>query len=124
MMNQADENSYFLRLAISPDPTHEDRDHTLFLRELTERIMQRLEDRFQCSLPWVAAIHADHAEHRHVHAIVIVPNRLTVQDLQRLRTTATEAALEQLERLDLLQAARMRDQGQDQEQREGLELGL
>src|SRR6266851_9894635 len=101
MIDQADKHSYFFRLVISPDPKREDTDKNLALREITERTIQSLEDRFQQPLQWVAAIHADHAEHRHVHAIAIVPERLNVQDFQRMRSAATEEALEQLHQLDL-----------------------
>src|SRR5205823_448669 len=68
MIDQAAKGSYFYRLVISPDPKSEDSDKQLALRELTEQTMQRLEDRFQQPVQWVAVIHADHAEHRHVHA--------------------------------------------------------
>jgi len=120
MIDAAAKGSYFFRLVISPDPQREDSDKNLALREITERTIQSLEDRFQQPLQWVAAIHADHAEHRHVHVIAIVPERLNVQDFQRMRSAATAAALEQLRQLDLLREARERTQ----EQREGLELGL
>src|SRR5579859_4388871 len=79
MIDQAAKSSYFFRLVISPDPKHEDGARDLSLRELTERTMRSLEDRFQRPLQWVAAIHADHAEHRHVHAVAILPERLHVQ---------------------------------------------
>src|SRR3989440_1934240 len=101
MIDQADKNSYFFRLVISPDPKREDSDKNLSLREITERTVQSLEDRFQKPLQWVAAIHADHAEHRHIHAIAIVPGRLQVQDFQRMRGAATEEAREQRRQLDL-----------------------
>lgn len=120
MIDQADKNSYFFRLVISPDPRAEDQDKSLSLREITEKTMHSLEDRFECSLQWVAAIHADHAEHRHVHALAIVPERLNVQDFQRMRSAATEAALEQLQHLDLAREALI----QGQEQSDGLELAL
>jgi hypothetical protein len=68
----------------------------------------------------VAAVHADHAEHRHVHAIVIVPERLQVQDFKRMRSAATEAALEQQRQLELAREQRERSQ----EQSEGLGLEL
>jgi len=100
MIDQADNNSYFFRLVISPDPKREDSDNNLVLRALTEKTMASLEDRFQEPLPWVAVIHADHAEHRHVHVIAIVPERLQVQDFQRLRSVATEEAREQRRQLD------------------------
>src|SRR2546423_5739619 len=105
MIDQADNNSYFFRLVISPDPKREDSNKNLALREITERTIQSLEDRFQQPLQWVAAIHADHAEHRHVHVIAIVPERLQVQDFQRMRSAATEEALEQRRHLDLSREA-------------------
>ncbi len=123
MIDQADKHSYFFRLVISPDPMNEDAGRDLSLRELTERTMQNLEERFQHSLQWVAAIHDDHADHRHIHAIVILPQRLQVQDLQRLRGAATEAALEQLQHLDLVRDARAQSQ-EHQELSDGLELAL
>ena len=120
MIDQAANGSYFFRLVISPDPVREDSDKNLSLREITERTMQSLENRFQQPLQWVAAIHADHAEHRHIHAIAIVPQRLNVQDFQRMRTAATEEAREQLRHLDLMREARE----PSQEQSDGLGLGL
>src|SRR6266567_5460470 len=101
MFDQADKHSYFFRLVISPDPQREDKDKNLSLREITERTIQSLEVRFQKPLQWVAAVHADHADHRHVHVIAIVPERLQVQDFNRMRSAATEGALEQLRHLDL-----------------------
>jgi hypothetical protein len=120
MIDRAANGSYFYRLVISPDPEREDGDKHLSLRELTERTIQNLEDRFQQPLDWVAAIHADHTENRHIHAIVVVPGRLQVQDFQQMRSAATEAALEQRRQLDLIREAHE----QRQEQSEGLELGL
>jgi len=110
MIDQAANGSYFFRLVISPDPQREDSDKNLSLRELTEKTITSLEDRFQRPLQWVAAIHADHADHRHVHAIAIVPARLQVQDFQRMRSAATEEALEQRRHLDLIREARDRSQ--------------
>src|SRR6266700_3049029 len=118
MIDQAANGSYFFRLVISPDPTREDSDKNLALRELTEKAIQSLEDRFQQPLQWVAVIHADHAEHRHVHAIAIVPARLQVHDFQRMRRAATEAALEQRRHLDLIREAR--EQSQEQSDSLGL----
>src|SRR6266700_4664206 len=118
MIDQADKTSYFFRLVISPDPQREDSDKNLALRELTEKTIASLEDRFQRPLQWVAGIHADHAEHRHIHAIAIVPERLNVQDFQRMRSAATEEALEQRHQLDLAREQRELSQ----QQSEGLGL--
>jgi hypothetical protein len=110
MIDQADKTSYFFRLVSSPDPMSEDSDKNLSLRELTEQTIASLEDRFQRPLQWVAAIHADHTEHRHIHAMVIVPERLQVQDFKRMRSAATEAALEQVQQLALAREQRERMQ--------------
>src|SRR2546423_5129884 len=120
MIDQADKNSYFFRLVISPDPAREDNDKNLALREITARTIQSLEDRLQKPLQWVAAIHADHTDNRHIHALVIVPMRLQVQDFQHMRSAATEVAREQRRQLDLQRETRE----QSQEHSEGLGLEL
>jgi len=102
MIDEAEKGSLFFRIVISPDPQQEDTDKDLFLRDITEQTMQRLEDRFQKHLQWVAAEHNDHAPHRHVHVVAVVPGRLQVQDFQLLRQTATQAALAQRKERDLL----------------------
>jgi hypothetical protein len=118
MIDKAAKGSYFFRFVISPDPSREDSDRNLSLRELAEQTIRSLEGRFRQPLPWVATIHADHAEHRHIHAIVIMPERLNKQDFQLLRSSATGEALEQRRQLDLAREQRERSQ----EQREGLGL--
>jgi hypothetical protein len=118
MIDEAAKGSYFFRLVISPDPKSEDSDRNLRLRELTEKTIQNLEDRFQRPVHWVAAVHADHTEHRHIHALAIVPERLNVQDFQHMRSAATEAALEQARQLDLARE----QQELSQQQNEGLGL--
>lgn len=102
MIDQAEKGSLFFRFVISPDPKTEDIERDIFLQEITEQTMQRLEDRFQKQLQWVAAEHDDHAPHRHVHIVAIVPGKLNVQDFQVLRQTATQAALAQRQERDLM----------------------
>jgi len=102
MVDEAEKGSLFYRIVISPDPQQEDTDKDLFLRDITEQTMQSLEDHFQKHLQWVAATHDDHAPHRHVHVVAVVPGRLQVQDFQLLRQTATQAAVAQRKERDLL----------------------
>ncbi len=108
MVDTAEKGSVFFRFVISPDPIKEDTEKDLFLREIIEKTMHTLEDRVQKSVQWVAAVHADHTPHRHVHVVAVVPGKLQVQDFQALRQTATEAALFQ---------RRERDQAREQKQR-------
>jgi hypothetical protein len=118
MIDQAANGSYFFRLVISPDPKSEDSNKELPLRELTEQTMRSLEDRFQHPIQWVAAIHADHAEHRHVHALAVLPERLQVRDFKLMRSVATQVALEKRRQLDLAREQRELSQ----QQSEGLGL--
>src|SRR5437660_12840454 len=60
MIDQADNNSYFFRLVISPDPKRTDRDKSLSHRQLTKKSLQSLEDRFEQPLHWVSAIQHGH----------------------------------------------------------------
>ena len=95
MVDEAERGSIFFRFVISPDPATEDTRRDLFLREITEQTMLGLEDRLRRQIQWVAATHDDHAPHRHVHVLAILPKKLQVHDLKALRHIATEAALQQ-----------------------------
>src|ERR1700730_1893233 len=110
MIDEAEKGSLFFRFVISPDPKQEDTERDLFLREITEKTMLSLEDRLHREVQWVAATHDDHAPHRHVHIVAIVPGRLQVQDFQALRQTATGAALAQRQERDLAQQQKARIQ--------------
>ncbi len=109
MIDEAEEGSNFFRFVISPDPKTEDSEQDLHLREITEKTMYTLEKRLQKQVLWVAVEHADHAPHRHVHVVAIVPGRLQVQDFQVLRQTATEAALFQRKEHDLAREQKERE---------------
>ena len=102
MIDTAEKGSYFFRFVISPDPVKEDTAKDLFLREITEHTMRSLAERLQTDVQWVGVEHADHAPHRHVHVLAIVPGRLQVPDFQAMRKTATEIALLQRRERDLL----------------------
>lgn len=96
MVDEAHQGSFFFRFVISPDPKQEDTLRDLFLREMTERTMHALADRFpKQPITWVAVTHADHAPNRHVHVLVVMPRRLQVKELQELRLRATTLCLEQ-----------------------------
>lgn len=106
MVDAAETGSIFFRFVISPDPKGEDSERDLFLREVTERTMNALEERLHTQVSWVAAEHNDHAPHRHVHVVAVVPGRLQVHDFQSMRQAATEAALQQRHERDLAREQR------------------
>jgi hypothetical protein len=92
---------YYYRVVISPDPRREDRYKDLELRTLTISTMLTLEEHYGKSIQFVAAIHNDHAPHRHVHALVILNGRrLTRADFAALRDHARNRSLTQRRFLD------------------------
>ena len=103
MIDEAKKGDMFYRLVLSPDPKEEDRPKDLDMRELTERTIRTLEERAGEPVLWVGVLHADHAPHRHVHVLALVPGKLNVADLQALTGAATEAAQFQRQNLDLAQ---------------------
>jgi len=117
VIDEAEKGSLFFRFVISPDPKGEDTGKDLFLREVTEKTMLRLEEHIQKAVFWVAAEHDDHAPHRHVHVVAVVAGRLQVQDLQAMRTQATETALEQRRHRDLAREHQEREKEEAQWER-------
>jgi hypothetical protein len=100
-MFTGEKGSLFFRFVISPDQQRKDTKRDLHLRAVTEHTMLRLEERVQTAVSWVAAVRAEHTPIRHVHIVAVVAGRLTAQDFQALRQTATEACLEQRKERDL-----------------------
>ena len=115
LVEEAEKGSFFFRFVISPDPKGEDSERDLFLREITEKTMLSLEERVHQPLSWVAVEHNDHAPHRHIHVLAVLPGRLQVQDFQTMRQSATAAALEQRKQRDLMQEQQARMQGEGRE---------
>src|SRR5438270_1535191 len=116
MIDEAQKGSYFFRFVISPDPKTEDTERDLFLREITEQTMLGLEDRLRRHIQWVAATHDDHAPHRHVHIMAILPKKLQVHDLKALRSIATEEALGQRRERDLVKEGQQKWEEQGKEE--------
>lgn len=101
MISGAKRNTRFYRLILSPDPNREDSLKDLSLRELTEKTMRHLGKLLHQKIPFIAAIHDDHAPHRHIHVIALVPKTLDKKAFQSLRAVATENALFQRRERDL-----------------------
>ena len=114
MIDAAEKGSLFYRLVFSPDPAKEDTNKDLFLRDVTEQAMHTLEERFGQKLSWVAASHQDHAPHRHVHVIAVVPGKLYAADFQAMRQTATEAGLWQRQERDARKEAQQKKEQEAQ----------
>jgi hypothetical protein len=91
--------SYF-RFAVSPDPRTEDTHKDLDVRALAARTLRELEDRLGRPVAWVAALHDDHADHRHAHVLAVVHGVVRTDDLRALAREATAAARDQRRQLD------------------------
>ena len=113
MIDEATKGRYFYRIIINPDPTREDTERDLPLRELIEATMETLAARREMHIPWVAAVHDDHSDKRHIHALAVVKGRLKIEDLQALREAATEEALFRRRERDL-----MREEARQERERE------
>lgn len=105
LIDQARRGTVFFRIMLSPDPRQEDRFEDLNLRELTADALLYLQQRLQTEIHFIAAEHADHRPHRHVHLIALIQGRLTKADIQALRAFVTEAALRERQELDLARQA-------------------
>jgi hypothetical protein len=92
MIDEASKGRYFYRVIVNPDPVNEDSEKDLPLREIIEYTMQTLEERTNNPVQWVAAVHDDHTDKRHIHALAVVKGRLTREDLSALIDAATEEA--------------------------------
>jgi hypothetical protein len=62
--------------------------------------MQTIEEIVGTPVIWVAAVHDDHTDKNHVHALASVQGRLEKPDVRRLIEVATQACREQRRELD------------------------
>jgi hypothetical protein len=102
MIDDAPKGRYFYRFVVSPDPETEDKERDLPLREMIDSTMQTLEERLHQQIQWVATIHDDHTDKRHMHALAIVKGRLKREDLEELIKAATREAQLQREARNLM----------------------
>jgi hypothetical protein len=102
MVEDAPKGRYFYRFVINPDPVNEDKEKDLLLREIISYTMQKLEERLKQQIQWVAAVHDDHTDKRHIHALAVVKGRLKREDLEALIQAATEEAQLQRGSRDLM----------------------
>lgn len=116
IIDQAEKGSIFWRIKISPDPKTEDSKRDLSMQEVTEKTMNTLQEHLGKQVAWVAAIHADHTDIRHIHVLAILP-KLTRDEFRELPNIliqrATEASREQRQELDLVREHRQQEQEQE-----------
>jgi hypothetical protein len=116
-IDEAPKGTHFYTIIINPDPEKEDTHKDLDMRQITITTMQSIEECVQTPVVWVAAVHDDHTDKNHVHALAAVPRRLDTPELNRIREATTQACLEQRQELD-------RTRGQKEQERVGVEWEL
>jgi hypothetical protein len=99
-IDEAPKGTHFYTIIINPDPEKEDTHKDLDMRQITLTTMQSIEAIVQTPVAWVAAIHDDHTDKNHVHALAAVSRRLDTPELNRIREVTTQACLEQRKELD------------------------
>lgn len=114
IIDEAESGSIFFRIKISPDPKSEDTKRDLFLQEVTQKTLDTLEQRLGTSVSYVASIHDDHTDIRHVHVLAVVKGRLYPEDFKAMRETATTVSLAQRKSRDL-QAERQKEKGEERQ---------
>jgi hypothetical protein len=117
-IDEAPKGTKFFTIIISPDPEKEDTHKDLDMRALTITTMQTIEEIITAQgittpVVWVAAVHDDHTDKNHVHALAALQGRLDKPDLQRLIAETTHASLAQRRELDRTRErnARQREEG-------------
>jgi len=110
MFDEAPKGTNFFRLMFSPDAKREDTYKDLNMQAIAKKTIQHLEEqlRLEGKLQFVAAVHSDHTNIRHIHSIVLIPRRLSKVEfkvISGLWQVAREEALRQRALLDQTRAA-------------------
>jgi hypothetical protein len=112
LIDHAEKGSIFWTIKISPDPKTEDSKRDLSMQEITERVMNSLSEQLNYDVQYVAAIHADHKPHRHIHVLARLP-KLSQKEFRELPNiliqSATESAQAQRQELDNIKEHRQNE---------------
>ena len=116
-IDEAPKGTKFFTIIINPDPEKEDMRKDLDMRAITIATMQTIAEIITAQgittpVIWVAAVHDDHTDKNHVHALASIQGRLDKPDLDRVREATTHACLEQRRELDRALSRQAREQEQ------------
>ena len=119
-IDDAPKGTHFYTIIVNPDPTTEDTHKDVDIRHIAITTMQTIEEIVDTPVIWVAAVHDDHTDKNHIHALAALNRRLNTPELNRIREATTEACLEQRRELDRTLERHMRQR----EEGRGLERAL
>jgi hypothetical protein len=117
IIDNAPGNTLFWKMILNPDPVLENPEKLLDLRQLTNDAVRWLEFRIGIegqarNLPYIGAIHDDHTQLAHIHAVVLMSRLgrerpITPQILREFNLTVSALALDQVrDRTQALSAAK------------------
>jgi hypothetical protein len=112
-IDAAPKGTHFYTVIINPDPEQEDTDKDLDMRTIARTTMQTIAAIVDTPVLWVAAVHDDHTDKNHVHALAALPRRLDTPELNRIREETTDACLEQRRELNRSREYHAREQEQE-----------
>jgi len=119
-IDEAPKGTHFYTIIVNPDPEQEDTHKDLDMRHIAITTMQTIEEIVDTPVIWVAAVHDDHTDKNHVHALAALNRRLNTPELNRIREATTKHCLEQRRELDRTLERQMRQR----EEGRGLERAL
>jgi hypothetical protein len=105
MIDNARRGAVFHKFVINFHPTKEDTRKDLNLWEVTRKTLEQIKTKFGDSVPFVATIHDDHTQLRHVHGFFMVEGRLSKEEFTKIKGLWKIASFEvrrQRNRLDCM----------------------
>jgi hypothetical protein len=99
----ATKHPIFFKIIINLDPKREDTRKDLDLPHLTRHTLRKMESLIGRDVPFIAVMHDDHTDLRHIHAIGMVQGRIAKAEFAKIKTlwlTATEEARSQRRQRD------------------------
>src|SRR5690349_5656615 len=91
-IDQAPKGTRFFKLMYSPDPLREDTYRDIPIKTLFQKMMLMLERQLGRKLAYVAALHDDHTDARHIHSLIACKGKISKEDLAIIKRFATEAS--------------------------------
>src|SRR5918912_1065725 len=112
-IDDAPKGTKFYTIIISPDPEKEDGERDLAMEQLAYTTMQTVDERVKTPVQWVAAVHEEHSDVRHIHALAAVKGWLNKPALSALIDSATKECREQRRERDLIREKQAREQARE-----------
>ncbi len=103
MIDKARRGAFFHKFVINFHPVKEDTHKDLNLWELTRKTLAQIKTQLGDSAPFVATIHDDHTQLRHIHGFFMVEGRLSKEEFAKIKglwKVASAEAWRQRYRLD------------------------